>query len=273
MIEIRPAQPQDKESIISFCKNTFAWGDYLPDVWDDWMVQGDLLIATYNSIPVGVAHIDYLSDREAWFEGLRVHPDYRRVGVAQALSKAGFERAKQKGIEVGRALIAGENIASQTLSAANGFAKVADMHFWAGEFSYTPDPELKVRAATPNDLPQISLFLGQFIDPVYLWRNWRFVSNTPDNLNKLLQDCELYMCCAPDNTILGVAAVSAEEDCVKLYSVFVNNFDSVACLIKSVCSVGKKVEIGLCHKDFANFLETAGLMYQGDDGIWEKNLV
>jgi hypothetical protein len=33
---IRPARRSDKLEILSFCVNTFSWGDYIHRVWDYW---------------------------------------------------------------------------------------------------------------------------------------------------------------------------------------------------------------------------------------------
>ena len=34
MIKIRTATKADKEEILSFCSNTFSWGDYIDQVWE-----------------------------------------------------------------------------------------------------------------------------------------------------------------------------------------------------------------------------------------------
>ena len=47
MIKIRTAAKADKEEILSFCSNTFGWGDYIDQVWDFWYRDrnGRLLVA------------------------------------------------------------------------------------------------------------------------------------------------------------------------------------------------------------------------------------
>ncbi len=44
-MRINGAKPSDKEKILDFCKNTFSWGDYIPEVWDFWIKEGNLLVA------------------------------------------------------------------------------------------------------------------------------------------------------------------------------------------------------------------------------------
>ena len=31
----------DKKAVLDFCKNTFSWGDYINDVWDYWILEGN----------------------------------------------------------------------------------------------------------------------------------------------------------------------------------------------------------------------------------------
>lgn len=180
MINVRAASTSDKGAILSFCQGTFTWGDYIAEVWDSWMDQGDLLVATYDGIPVGVSHISYPSKYEAWFEGLRVHPDYRRHGVARALSAYGFELTRAKGAKVGRALIAGENIASQTLSSQAGFNKVVTLHFWSVETPTSPPTPLNriFRKAEPLDLQRIMSYLEShdLIQHSFVWHHWKYLS-------------------------------------------------------------------------------------------------
>src|SRR5437879_1326543 len=98
-IEIRPARPEDRDAVLAFCTTTWEWGDYIEEVWDDWLnnSQGLLLVATADGQPVGVAHILMLSETEAWFEGMRVDPNYRRQGIAGALFNAQVAEAKRRG--------------------------------------------------------------------------------------------------------------------------------------------------------------------------------
>jgi hypothetical protein len=77
-MEIRDAQPSDKQVILDFCKDTFSWGDYIADVWDFWILQGNLFVAVKNDTPIGLSHLVFTDNRQAWLEGIRVHPNHRR---------------------------------------------------------------------------------------------------------------------------------------------------------------------------------------------------
>src|SRR5213082_2789620 len=58
-LEIRPAQPEDREAVLAFCQHTWEWGDYIAFVWDEWLhdKQGVLFVATFDNQPVGIAHL------------------------------------------------------------------------------------------------------------------------------------------------------------------------------------------------------------------------
>lgn len=97
--EVRSAQPEDKDTVLAFCTHTWDWGDYIDRVWDDWLVdsRGKLFVATTDGQPTGVAHLHMLNATDAWLEGLRVDPNYRQQGIAQALHLAMLEEAIRRG--------------------------------------------------------------------------------------------------------------------------------------------------------------------------------
>ncbi len=97
--EIRPAQAQDKDTVLAFCQNTWDWGDYIDRVWDDWLVdpQGKLFVAVTDGRPSGVTHLRMINETDAWLEGLRVDPSYRHQGIAVQLHMAMIEEALRRG--------------------------------------------------------------------------------------------------------------------------------------------------------------------------------
>src|SRR5215468_5486230 len=56
---IRQAQPQDKAAVLAFCAHTWDWGDYIPQVWDEWLADpsGCLLVAILADRPVALMHM------------------------------------------------------------------------------------------------------------------------------------------------------------------------------------------------------------------------
>ncbi|MGC9063822.1 MAG: GNAT family N-acetyltransferase, partial [bacterium] len=70
MFILERVKPEDKEEILSFTKDTWDWGDYIPYIFDEWIESenGDFIKAVLNTKVVGISHIGYLSSWEAWLE-------------------------------------------------------------------------------------------------------------------------------------------------------------------------------------------------------------
>ena len=112
---IRKASALDKIPILKFCKDTFSWGDYIDQVWDFWLTEGNLFIFE-KQFPVGVCHA-FFSDDQLWIEGIRIDPNFRRQKIASKLVKHAESAGKEKNISNSFMLIDTENISS--LSMAN----------------------------------------------------------------------------------------------------------------------------------------------------------
>lgn len=128
-LDVRPAHAGDREAVLAFCAHTWSDGDYIEDVWDDWLndAQGVLLVATSMERPVGLIHVTPCSDDEAWLEGIRVDPAQRRRGVGRVLVSRALVAARERGAKVVRLFTAHDNNASQDLIAGFGFKRVAEV--------------------------------------------------------------------------------------------------------------------------------------------------
>ena len=114
-IMIREANASDKIPILKFCKDTFSWGDYIDQVWDFWLAEGNLFIFE-KKFSVGTCHAFYSND-QIWIEGIRIDPNFRRQKIASDLVKHAELIGKQNGIFFSFMLIDTENTSS--LSMAN----------------------------------------------------------------------------------------------------------------------------------------------------------
>ena len=112
---IREATALDKNPILKFCKDTFSWGDYVDQVWDFWLSEGNLLLFE-KQFPVGICHAFYSED-QIWIEGIRIDPNFRRQKIASKLVKHAESIGKEKNISFSFMLIDTENTSS--LSMAN----------------------------------------------------------------------------------------------------------------------------------------------------------
>jgi GNAT superfamily N-acetyltransferase len=156
-IEVRPARAEDKEAVLAFTAHTWEdeEGDYIYMVWDRWLRDrhGRMFVTTADGQPVSVVHVALQSRTEAWFEGMRVDPNFRRQGIAAQVQKACLAYAREQGRRVARLATGAENYASQSLTEQGGFRRVATFRHYLAPAS--PEAIAGVRPATAEDLPAI----------------------------------------------------------------------------------------------------------------------
>lgn len=94
--EVRRARREDADAVAAFTAETWEHGDYLADVFEDWVDAGGpdrrtFVAADANDEAVGVVQGVLLSDHEAWVQGLRVAPEARGTGTGTALMEASLD--------------------------------------------------------------------------------------------------------------------------------------------------------------------------------------
>ncbi len=114
-VKIRKAKPSDKSPVLEISKKIWSGHDYLPQVWDDWFAdkKARLIVATVNGRTVGVAHASLQTPYIAWLEGVRIHEQYRGLGIAGKLNKALVEWARRRHARVARLSTDSSNHASR----------------------------------------------------------------------------------------------------------------------------------------------------------------
>ncbi|MDH5447760.1 MAG: GNAT family N-acetyltransferase [Candidatus Bathyarchaeota archaeon] len=159
-LTIRPAQQSDREAVFKFCEHTFDWGDYVPNVWDVWLKekQAQLFTATLDNKPVGIMCVSIRKPGEAWLQAARTDPNYRRRGVATALTNACLEWAENKGSETARLSTDSDNYAAQKVLEALGFTQVSDFLIMKCEKLRVEETE-NSRWAKKGDLEKMWSFL------------------------------------------------------------------------------------------------------------------
>jgi GNAT superfamily N-acetyltransferase len=178
MIKIRSAKSADKAEILSFCTNTFSWGDYIDQVWDYWLSNkkgGMLFVVQDGARKVAVSHVAFCpgGSRSAWFEGVRVHPDYRRSKIATKLIERMLAYAGKHGATQALAIVAKENIPSRRMMEKNGFTAISRWVYYSTERKFRPT-KTKARLATVADLDKIWGYLQN--SRIYRLSAGRYVS-------------------------------------------------------------------------------------------------
>jgi ribosomal protein S18 acetylase RimI-like enzyme len=197
VVEIRPAQPEDKVPVLAFSQQSFDWGDYIEHVWDDWISDpsGELVVATQDDVPVGVAFVTMLTETEAWYQGVRVAPEMRGQGIGTALTRHCAHRARELGAEVVRAIVEGSNAASQTMMQRAGYVQVGAFAVFTAETAeVTADQYVGplISQPGPDRLDAIWAWLESSnlvsLNGGLLLDGWRGVALTDERLNYVLTD-------------------------------------------------------------------------------------
>jgi GNAT superfamily N-acetyltransferase len=152
-MDLRPARVDDHDDVVAFTRDTWPdqeLEDYLPRTFREWAASDDdgqrTLVADDDGDAVGVIQGVHLSEREAWVQGLRVHPDYRDRGLARRLTNAILSWARERGAVVCRNLVFSWNVASLGLARELGFAPATEFRWASVEADADADPALPVTA-------------------------------------------------------------------------------------------------------------------------------
>lgn len=144
---LRDARPSDKELLAPWTTHTFAWGDYVVDSFDRWLAHPNsrVLVATNDTDePVAVARGVLLSPDELWLQGIRVHPDWRRRGIASELGASLQRWGAQQSAKVALLMIEDWNEAARDQITNLGFRETTT---WLRAFQTTEHSGRKVDGA------------------------------------------------------------------------------------------------------------------------------
>lgn len=129
---IRDATDKDWESI-SRLSAISGYEDYINEMGIRFLHEGIILIAE-NPEPVGFMKISSLPDGYAWLSAIRVHPDFRRVGIGNSLMHEALSRAEKMKAKGCRLMIENSNYRSKGLARKNRFMEVLDLLLFEGGF-------------------------------------------------------------------------------------------------------------------------------------------
>jgi ribosomal protein S18 acetylase RimI-like enzyme len=227
-MRFRPVRQSDVKDIIKFCRNTFSWGDYIPEVLERWRTDpnGRLFLAEYkkgnhgrntdvSTVTIGISHVIICHKKElAWIEGIRIHPRYRRIKAATGLIKKMLRYAKQQGTPEISAIVGIDNAASQNLLKENGFKVISQWSYYICKKNNNQAiRKTSARVASPKDVDKIWHYLKnsriyrlsgrRYADS---WRWYRFGRNV---LKKFVREKRLIV--AGNGIITGVVVLNKSE--------------------------------------------------------------
>jgi GNAT superfamily N-acetyltransferase len=124
---VRRARQSDRAPLMSFIKDVWGGHDYIPFVWDSWLKDGSgaMFVVEADGVPVAMNRVKFLEDGSAWFEGVRVHPGFRGMGLATMLGENAMGVARKEGAKVFRLTSSSWNKPAHRQVARMSFAEVA----------------------------------------------------------------------------------------------------------------------------------------------------
>ena len=126
---IRRARPSDKRDVLTAVRTIWGGHDRIPDVFDTWVRHrtGPFFVAESAGRVVGMGKLTVISPTEAWLEGGRVAPPWRRKGIATALIAHRIDYARQRGFRVLRFSTSSDNTPIHRAARTFGFTRVATL--------------------------------------------------------------------------------------------------------------------------------------------------
>jgi len=147
---VRQATHHDYDAVAAFTQDTWTdqgRGDYIPDVFHDWIdangPEWRTVVVEVDGDVAGICQGKFLSDYEAWLEGMRVHPEHRGEGHGLRMVRDLFEWASDGGATVARNMVFGWNDAGLGQSIAAGFEPRTSFR-WAEPEPRSTGPEADV---------------------------------------------------------------------------------------------------------------------------------
>lgn len=193
--------------MLAFTAHTWDFGDYIHYVYDKWLDDKSGLFLVAEEKKSGrLAAIDkltILSPTEAWFEGLRVSPDFRGRGLASELQRYMIGEARRLGAQTARLLTLLSNSAVHRNAYRDGFSRLFIVRFWKWrepdiDSAQASDPKMatELRRATPEEAPLLFEWWqksSSFATAGLLHRSWAFSKTSADEWTGRAAAGELYV--------------------------------------------------------------------------------
>ena len=197
----RPALLKDTPDVMELTRTIWDGEDYVPYIWGEWFTdpQGLLAVAEFGGRVVGLGKLTQLSAREWWMEGLRVHPDYERRGIASHLNDFLLDYWQRHGAGVVRLVTASYRLPIHRICEHTGFQKVGEFTPYLAptsdqesggqdEIAFAPLDESQVKAGTDFVLASPILALSAGLMDL----GWQWVTPSLDSIRQAINKQQAY---------------------------------------------------------------------------------
>ncbi|MBU7023076.1 MAG: GNAT family N-acetyltransferase, partial [Theionarchaea archaeon] len=209
---IRNASTADEDELRQLCV-TINEKDYVLDLLSQWVEEGSLLVYEEGGTIVGMIRCTTSRDHQGHLGAVRVHPQYRRQGIATALTEYSMN---QCGTPVVRLAVV-DNEASENLVRKMGFNQVAA--FTPFKRSLLDVSPVSYREATGKEALSLLRESRMFIENASLLStSFMFYTPTEELLDSLFiainkEQNKLVVCDFAVEEALGSASQIAYCDC------------------------------------------------------------
>ena len=167
---IRRARPADERDVRAAVRTIWGGQDRVPALFDRWVTHrtGPFFVAEVDGRVVAMGKLTVVGEREAWLEGGRVAPRWRRKGLATALIAHRLAYAAKRGFTVARFSTASDNVPIHRAARRFGFQRArAYVRYEARAVRGEPPGR-----ARPNDARAILRLAGPYVRIPAGWE-WR----------------------------------------------------------------------------------------------------
>jgi GNAT superfamily N-acetyltransferase len=199
---IRRARRSDKRDVLAAVRTIWGGQDRIPDVFDTWVTHrtGPFFVAESRGRVVAMGKLTVVSATEAWLEGGRVAPRWRRKGIATALMAHRIAYARERGFRVLRFSTDSENTPMHRAAKKFGFTRVAALSWQAAPASAGTPP---ARATTRQERSVLRR-VGPLVQRSHGWE-WREI--TPRDVRSAIARRRVFVAGAD----VGAAAVVGDS--------------------------------------------------------------
>jgi GNAT superfamily N-acetyltransferase len=171
---IRRARRSDKRDVLAAVRTIWGGQDRIPEVFDSWVTHrtGPFFVAESAGRVVGMGKVTVVSPTEAWLEGGRVAPRWRRKGIATALIAHRIAYARERGFKVLRFSTASDNTPIHRAAKRFGFTRLGALS--RREAAATPGPS--PARATPAQAVAVLRRVGALVQLGHGWE-WREITS------------------------------------------------------------------------------------------------
>lgn len=218
MVTVRYGHLGDTERVIAMLSKVWE-DDYVPHVWAEWVERPDMglvFVAEHEGKIVGTCYVDFMTSNTCWFQAMRVHPDYRRLGVGSHLTSFCIQEARARGMQAAYLGIDSDNVASQTMTAKHGFVKILDYARLQTKLpaSDMPPQNNNWRLATPEDIEEMYVLASTAHTPS-VFACWQWEPLSREGLARNLENETIWVW-APD----GIRVWAGFENCKPEFHLF-----------------------------------------------------